>query len=424
MNDQVMGILDQMREYSTISARMGDALIDEGIIVDRALTQFNANTEAAYNVGNCGSLLATFGAQVHDVDHFVTAIAEELRKADSGTITNQMEANAARAILPGAKSVERMAGDVAMICLLTEFESFDSVKNGKSDGRISMKDVERVAKDSNDPIKRAAAAWLLSHKEVLTALDRADSPTDTTDNRISREDIARYLIQRAAYQVMEDNRKLFDAATTGKSDGKISRKDIEHVAITSTDPDIVAAANYLLNDSRTLDDQAVEGDQIVGRYELEKVANKNGEPVPREKVQVSALRKVGCGAAKEMSYIGYADMVIKAAKGESLLVDGSKDVAKKIVGRVAADTATDLTLKGAANLTQAEARKRLLAKTLAKGLGPQVQLAATAVDGVCRLTEPDTSSGKIKTKKQEKDEEKLEEKPTGPQSTPQVMAQK
>jgi hypothetical protein len=424
MSTTVQGVLDHMIEYSDVSARMGDALEDQGAAVERTIRRLNESSEETFGVPNSGPLLIHLGAQIREVDQFAKSIAEALRQADSPKITNEMEAAAAKSVLAGASDVERMAGDLAFTYLLVNFDNFDSAKNGMSDGLVSMNDVERVAKNSKDPAERAAANWLLEHNDVFKKLDRTGSALDKTDDLIDRDDIVRYLLQRAAYQVLRDNLGLFDSATTGKFDGKVSRKDVEHILARTSDPNIAGAAKFLLENPATLNHHIAFGDDLVGRYELEKIANQNGEPAPREKVQVHMARTIGCGAAKEMSWVSYVDTVQKMRKGESAVVDGGKDVAKQAVKKFADDQVEDLMIKKAIGLTGRETGKLVAAKSISAVGGAYVGAAATGVDLACRATAPDTSSGSIKVKKVKKVKKQKKPLQTESPSTEDEMAQK
>jgi hypothetical protein len=417
----VKGVLDHMCEYSEVSVRMADVLEDQGSMVERAIRRLNDGSEEPLRVTDTGPLLIRLGAQIREVDQFAKAIAEALREADSSSITNEMEAAAAKSVLDGASDVERMAGDLAFTYLLVNFDNFDSAKNGTSDGRVSMNDVRRVAKDSKDPAERAAADWLVEHKDVLRKLDRTGSALDKTDDHIDRDDIVGYLLQRAAYQVLRDNLGLFDSATTGKFDGKVSRKDIERIFAHTSDPNIAGAAKFLLENPATLNHHIAIGDDLVGRSELQSIANQNGEPVPREKVRVHAARTIGCGAAKEMSWVSYVDAVNKMRRGQSVVVDGAKDVAKQAAKKLADDKIDDLMIKKAIGLTGRETGKLVAAKSVSAIGGTYVGAAATGVDLVCRATTPDTSSGSIKVQGSKKQKKPLQ---TETPSTEQEMAQK
>jgi hypothetical protein len=233
MKEIVLGVLDHMDEYANVSERMAAELMNMGNSVSHAITAFNAGTDSTYQVADCGSESIGLGKEIATIDGFVKAIATGLRSADSAAVTFSLGSLAANGVLDSSKEIERLAGDVSLLNLLGRFDAFDGAKDGKLDGLISIKDIERVAARSKDPIEKAEAKWLLEHRSVLDALDRGDSADFSTDGKISKSDIKRYTEQRIAVQVMNDHFDEFDKATTNKADGKVSRQDIEEVMNTT-----------------------------------------------------------------------------------------------------------------------------------------------------------------------------------------------
>jgi hypothetical protein len=409
MNDTVSGVIDHMIDYATISERMGYAVSDQGISVSNVIKGFNASTEPQYAVQDCGPELAGFGTCIREVDSFVKSIADQLRAADSNVITVPVGAAAATIALKGASGIERLAGDIALAYLFDNFEKFDRAKpSEKSDGFVSVKDIERIATTSRDPIARASAAWLLEHQQVLAAMNRADSGGNVAYDKIMKSDIERFRKQRAAFQVFNDNFSEFDGAQTRqadgtvKLDGKVSRQDIEKVAKTSKNQQVKDAAEYLLNDQLVLDGNTSSGDNIIGRHEMLKAATQNGEPIVPLKTQTNWVRTIGCTAAGELSVLSYAD----------LLDEGNTASDAFAVGR---SKAYSVSFKKLAK----ETSKVALAKSAKILVSWQVTAAATVVDIACRATAPRADWGLLRDKPKKKDEEL-----NGPPSTPQVMAQK
>jgi hypothetical protein len=273
---------------------------------------------------------------------------------------------------------------------------------------VSVKDIERIAATSTTPVEKAAAAWLLEHREVLGAIDQADSRFNATDNKISRGDIQRFRQQRAAFQVLNDNFSEFDGAQTIQADGtvtldgKVSREDIEKVARTSKNQTIKEAAEYLLKDERALNLNISSGDELIGKYEVQAVATKTGEPIVPLKIQTNWVRTVGCTAAGELSVLSYVDLLEAGNDGKDAFA----------AGRSAAYT---VSLKKLAT----ESSKAAVAKTAAMLGSWQVTAGATAIDLACRATAPRTDWGTVRSGEKKKGEE-----PSGPPSTPQAMAKK
>jgi hypothetical protein len=411
VNEIVLGVLGHMLEYATISERTGGAIFDQGVNVTVAIGAFNGTTESRFQVSDCGLELRGFGNEIVEVDQFVRAIAEELRAADVGIISVPMGAKAAKVALAAASGVERFAGDVSIAVLSDQFGSFDTASGRNSDGLVSVKDIERIAKSSKDPVEKSAAKWLLEHRKVIQAIDRADSPNGFDDDKISKADITRYIKQRKAFQVMLDNFVEFDGATTkkakpsdafGMTDGKVSRKDVEKVAATSADPVVRQAALDLLNDDRALNQSISFDDDIAGRYELQEVATQNGEPTAPLKMRTNWARKVGCTAASELSVLGYVDLVRNPT--------GFKEISN-----AARNKAEEILLKNLAK----NATKKAVAKSAAAMTGPAAIALATGIDLACRATAPRTDWGTVRS-----EDKKKEGELTGPPSTPQVMAQK
>ena len=348
MSSKVLGVPDLMEDYAEISLRMSDDLGRSGNSVSHAITAFNDRTETRYQVIDCGPGLTGLGDEIATIDSFVRAIALGLRAADSTSISFKLGAYAVDAILETSKDVERLAGDVALSSLLSQFDLFDKAKDNKRDGVVSIKAIERIAESSKNPTQRAAAAWLLDHRKVLEAIDRSDSVDNTSDERITKKDINRFLKQRAAVQVMNDRFDEFDSATTGKTDGKISRQDIEKVRSDSKDPVVRAAAKTLLDDERALNLNATYGDQIAGKYELEKVLNQNGEPTPPMKPQTNVLRDVTCGVAGELSVLSYVDLAVNPLGAKEQASVARSQAESKILKQVAKQAAHKTAAKVAA----------------------------------------------------------------------------
>jgi hypothetical protein len=143
-------------------------------------------------------------------------------------------------------------------------------------------------------------------------------------------------------------------------------------------------------------------DQIVGRYELQRISTQDGEPTSPLKPQTNLVRTIGCGAAGELSVLSYVDLATNPL--------GSKEQAA--VARSRAETKL---LRQVAK----QATKKVAAKSAAALLTPEAVALATAVDVACRATAPRTDWGTVRSQ-----DKKEEEKPSGPPSTPQVMAQK
>jgi hypothetical protein len=411
MNETVLGVLDHMVDYATISERMGSAIFDHGVNVTVAIGALNGASEPRFNISDCGVELRGFGNEIVEIDRFVKAIAEELRSADAKSISVPMGAKATNVALAPASGVERLAGDVSLSLLSEKFAVFDTANGGKSDGLMSIKDVERLATTSKDPVERAAAKWLLENPKVLDAIDRADSPNGFEDDKLSKGDIVRYLKQRKAFQVLLDNFEEFDGATTkkaqvgdafGVTDGKVSRKDIEMVATASRDPRVRTAAKFLLKDERALNQTIASADDIAGRYDLQEIATQNGEPTAPLKIRTNWTRKVGCGVAGELSVLSYGALLNEDA--------GSSEV-NAVVRSITEAEILKLLAKNSA--------KKMVTKSIGTLTGPAGLAVATGIDLACQVTAPRTDWGTVRSEPK-KEKEKLK----GPPSTPQVMAQK
>lgn len=400
---KVMGVLDNMDEYATLSARMGDDLEYAGRRVGNAIETFNQSSEPSYNVGNSGVSLAVLGDQVREIDSFVKSIADALRQADTDTISIKMGSVATDRILYDAVALERAAGDIALFYLLKDFAAFDAINDGKSDGIVSAKDIETAALISKDPKVRASAAWLREHRDVWLAIDVADArPLATPDGKVTAKDVARYMRQRAAYQVFSTNIAVFDDPDPKNRDGKVSRNDIERVVKTAADPNLRAAAQYLLDDERVLNNHVSFGDQVAGRYDLSKVASRYAEPKSPLPLQKNWVRDIGCGAAKQFSYLAYLDMVDKVLVGDVTVID---DAEQNYLQRFALDHVA------------ATATRETLRKSAATLASPQFAAAATVIDGVCRITEPRKDWGTVVGPRDKKKDEE-----TGPPSSVEILS--
>lgn len=400
----VMGVLDDMNAYASVSAQMGDELDHAGRVVSHALQAFNSASEPTYQVGNCGPGLSVLGEQVTQIDSFVKSIADALRQADAGTISFKIGADATRPALSDAAALERAAGDVALFYLLKDFSAFDAIDDGESDGIVSVKDIERVAAKATDPEVRASAAWLLDHKEVLHAIDEADAqPYAGPDGKITAHDVARYMTQRAAYQVFTANIGVFDDPNVKERDGKVSRADIERMLNTSTDPNVKAAAAYLLEDERVLNGRVALGDQVAGRYDLSKVAKRYAEPRSPLPQRKNWARDIACGTAKQFSYLGYVDMVAKVLEADP---------------SVAMDVERELIQTQTLTYLMATTKRESVKRSAAVLASPQFAVAATVIDGVCRITEPRKNWGTVRVPR---DTEEREVR-TGPPSTLEILS--
>lgn len=401
---RVMGVLDAMINYAFISAQMGDDLDHTGRVVSRVIQHFNSTSEPTYRVGDCGPSLSVLGEQVTQVDSFVKSIADALRKADTSTISMSMGADVTGPMLAEAAALERAAGDVALFYLLRNFSTFDAMRNGRSDGTISMRDIEAAAIASKDLKIRASAQWLLEHREVLRAIDEADDrKLAGPDGEITAKDVARYMKQRAAFRVFSENIALFDDPDPNARDHKVSRGDIERMVKTSTDPNIKAAARYILDDHRVLNGQVTFGDRLAGKYDLSNVAKRYAEPKSPLPLQKNWVRDIGCGAAQQFSYLGYIDMVSKVLeKDPTVIFDIEGEVIQETTLRLLIETSTR------------ESAKR----SAAVMASPQFALAATAVDGLCRVTEPRKNWGTVRAPSKRTETKGL----TGPPASKEILS--
>ena len=268
---------------------------------------------------------------------------------------------------------------------------------------MSAKDVETASLISKDPKVRASAAWLLEHHDVWLAIDVADARSlASPDGKVTAKDVARYMRQRAAYQVFSTNIAVFDDPDPRKRDGKVSRNDIERVIKTSADPNLRAAAQYLLDDERVLNNHVSFGDRVAGRYDLSKVASRYAEPKSPLPLQKNWVRDIGCGAAKQFSYLAYLDMVDKVLEGDLTVIE---DAEQNYVQRVALDHVATA------------ATREAVKKSAATLASPQFAAAATVIDGVCRITEPRKDWGTVVARRDKKKDEQ-----TGPPSSLEILS--
>ncbi len=401
---RVKGHLDLMVGFSRAGAQRAADVTDVGVRVSSALADFNGRVGADYRVHGDGEPLLALGFALADIDSFVGDIAERLRKADALTISFDMVFAAVAPRMRTAADLGRTASDLATGMLDSSFDALDVIRGGDADGIVSVSDLRWAAEHEADPQTRAAAVWLLAHRAVVDAIDIADAQTLVADQRISKGDVDAYKERQVAYRVMIDNFAAFDAARDGKLDGKVSRADLLRMTYPPYPEELRTAARALADDPRGLKMFTTYGDQVAGVYDLDQVAKTYGEarlPLPAK--PRDPITGAVCNVASFYSLLGWVDLVESAY---DLDAEGVYLAAPSTVGTAATSAVYSRAVKvisaeipgataaGAAKLVKLKVVSSAVVKIAGPGLG--VTAAATAVDGICRATDPKRKSwGKV-----------------------------
>ncbi len=395
---RVMGHLELMAGFSRTGTQRAGEVATIGARVNEAMGAYNQSVDPDYRIAGDGEPVLALGVGLERIDSFAGDIAERLRSADTLKVTFEMATAAAAARFTITANLDRTASDLALAQLTSSFDSLDSIRGGKEDGLVSVEDLKWAAEHATDPQTRAAAVWLLAHRAVVSALDIAAQNVATAngDNKISRSDVQAYGERQRAYRVMVDNFAAFDAARTGKTDGKVSQADLLRMAYPPYSAELRDAARVLASDPRGLNQYTSFGDQIAGVYDLDSVAKSYGErrlPLPAK--PRDPITGAVCSAAGFYSLLGWADLVAAAAGGDG---GGVLAAASSTVGTTATEAVYSNAVKvisaeipgatpaNAAKLVKLKVVSGAVAKVAGPGLG--VAVVATAIDSVCRVTDP------------------------------------
>jgi hypothetical protein len=396
---RVLGQLDAMSSFASRSAIRAEDITTFGIRAATALTAFNEATEASFQVHSAAAeALIGLGAALNDLDTYVSQIALALRNADTGTISQPIAAAAVEPRLDMITELERGANRATTALLKDNFDFLDTLSGGADNGKLSISNLQYLAKQTDNPELAAAAAWLLEHPMVLPNMDTEartqwvgengnliKTAYPSEDYLIELNEILDYERRREAFYTLTDEFGAVDSGDAlgrGANDGKISEGELHKMQMDATLlPDLRAAAGILRHNNNALNGFLFNNDDIAGRFDLDEVSKLYTDPrgpLPKRKTN---LHKGICGAAGHFSYIGWLGIwpegkpTPQDVAGDALSRRASRarDVYK--VGKAVAYGTTAVATKGNA----------------------WISTPATGADVYCRVTDPDSKTwGKVK----------------------------
>jgi hypothetical protein len=402
-NTRVLGQLDAMTAFAGRSTLRAEDLVTFGYRVVDALDAFNSQTEASFRVdSHAGRALVGLGQALNDLDTFVSQIAGQLRSADTGTISQPIAATAVAPRLPMITQLERTANRATTALLKENFALLDTLNGGAENGKISISRLEYLAQQTEDSKLAAAATWLQDHPMVMPNMDTALRTTwvgengdlkqtayPSKDYLIEMNEILDYERRRESFYTLTDAFAAVDSGDAlgqGAGDGKISDGELHKVQMdASNSTELRNAAGLARHNNDALNGLLFNNDDIAGVYDLDQVAALYTDPRLPLGPRKTALHKAICNTASYYSYLGWIDF---ATTGNALAphqyVTGKQLETQGKVARQGFDT------------TRAA---RLTAGRVVMTGNVYVSGTATAIDGYCRVTDPNTKTwGKVRPK--------------------------
>mgnify|MGYP001587146908 CR=1 FL=1 len=153
----------------------------------------------------------------------------------------------------------------AFVALDRNFEALDAARQGRTDGRVSVDDLEHVVARTHQftHAQVLAAAAVLGQPTLRNRLDTADANLDILDSDvfgsrepgdgvISRSDLAAFVARSRLNHVLADDAAAIDtAAHGGVADGTVSRRALrawlDVPANAGRPPDVRRAAQHMLD---------------------------------------------------------------------------------------------------------------------------------------------------------------------------------
>ncbi len=146
------------------------------------------------------------------------------------------------------------------------FEALDAARQGRTDGRVSLDDLEHVVARADEfgPAQVLAAAAMLAQPLLRNRLDTADANLDIVagdmfgslepgDGLISRADMDAFIDRSQLNHVLADDAVAIDtAARGGVADGTVSRRDLrtwlDDPANAGRPPEVRRAVQHMVDD--------------------------------------------------------------------------------------------------------------------------------------------------------------------------------